>query len=131
MSLWYALHVQSVTKSGLTGTVPMSTAICVLCFKFQIQKRVFGHTFHSVFHSWKVFVCPIINLKTDLPQILGNSVKGNICSMNWIISMKLVNFNKESSLLLVCFQFTARYYLRHRIDWQKMICLDAGPSLKD
>ena len=38
----YVLNVQSVTKSGLAGMVPMSTAICVLCFKFQIQKGTLG-----------------------------------------------------------------------------------------
>ena len=38
----FPLIVQSMTKSGLTGTVPMSTVICVLCFKFQIQKGTLG-----------------------------------------------------------------------------------------
>ena len=77
----YTLHVQTVTKSGLTGTVPMSTAIWVLCFKFQIQNGTLGtkldtrsilcfihafaitrpkwyvhSVFHSVFHSWKVII---------------------------------------------------------------------------
>ena len=36
------LHVQSVTKLGLTERDPMSTAICGLCFKFQIQKGTLG-----------------------------------------------------------------------------------------
>ena len=41
--LSYQFHVQSVTKTGLTGTVPMSTAIWVLCcFKFQSQKGTLG-----------------------------------------------------------------------------------------
>ena len=35
------LH-QSVTKLGLTERDPMSTAICELSFKFQIQKGTLG-----------------------------------------------------------------------------------------
>ena len=40
--LSYQFHVQSVTKTGLTGTVPMSTAIWVLSFKFQVQNGTLG-----------------------------------------------------------------------------------------
>ena len=44
LKVCYQFHVQSVTKTGQTGTVPVSTAICVLCFNFQSQNGTLGTT---------------------------------------------------------------------------------------